>query len=293
MGSKEQPTIVILGPTASGKTGLSFQIAKELGNTEIICADSRTIYRGMNIGTAKPTFEEQKIAPHHFLDILGPNQRYSAAEFQKSVQKLIRDIKKRGNVPMLVGGSGLYIFSIIYDYSFPAGATNSRRKELEEKNIDELRSILQYLDADTYSKIDTSNPRRLVRAIETAGLHKVPNSQLVDNVCVLGLKPELSVLEDRIRLRTSLMIRDGLVDEVRTLVNQYGPDAEPLQTVGYREIIDFLDKKISLEEAEELINVHSRQLARRQITWFKRSKDIKWVNNYPDALKEIKKFTQI
>lgn len=293
MGSKEQPTVVILGPTASGKTGLSLRVAKELGNTEIICADSRTIYRGMDIGTAKPTPEEQKIAPHHFLDILEPDMRYSAAEFQKSTQKLIREIKKRGNIPMLVGGSGLYIFSIIYDYSFPAGPTNSRRKELEEKDADELRSILQYLDADTYSKIDTNNPRRLIRAIETAGLNKVANSQLIDNVCVLGLKPELQVLEDRIRLRTSLMIRDGLVDEVRALIGQYGSDVEPLQTVGYREIVDFLNKKTSLEEAEELINVHSRQLARRQITWFKRSKDIKWIKNYPDALKEIKKFTQI
>lgn len=293
MGSKEQPTVVILGPTASGKTGLSFEIAKELGNTEIICADSRTIYKGMDIGTAKPTLNEQKIAPHHFLDILDPDQRYSAAEFQKSVQKLIKDIKKRGNIPMLVGGSGLYIFSIIYNYSFPAGPTNSRRKELEEKDTDELRSILQYLDADTYSKIDTNNPRRLIRAIETAGIHKITNSQLINNVCVLGLKPELSVLENRIRLRTSLMMSGGLVDEVRTLVSRYGPDVEPLQTVGYREIIDFLDKKTSLEEAEELINVHSRQLARRQITWFKRSKDIKWIKNYPDALKEIKKFTQI
>lgn len=293
MGTKEKALIVILGSTASGKTGLSLQIAKELGNTEIICADSRTIYKSMDIGTAKPTKEEQEVAPHHFLDIVDPDQRYSAAEFQQRAKVLIQEIRDRGNTPILVGGSGLYIFSIIYDYSFPAGPASSRRRELEAKDTEELRSILQYLDSDTYSKVDINNPRRLIRAIETAGLKKSSNSKLIDNVCVLGLMPDMSTLERRISSRTSEMIKNGLVEEARALVGRYGSGVEPLQTVGYREIVDFLNGKTSIEEATDLINIHTRQLAKRQITWFKRSKDIKWIDNYSEALKEIKKFIQI
>ena len=234
MAAKIIPTIVILGPTASGKTGLSLEIAKTLGNVEIICADSRTIYRGMDIGTAKPGQEELDVAPHHMLDILNPDQPYSAAQFQKQANQLINEIKQRGNIPMLVGGSGLYIFSVIYDYSFPAGPASSARLELQSKDINELKSILQYLDSDQYVKIDTDNPRRVIRAIETAGMEKQQSNKIIDDVCLIGLAPDMSELELRISTRTKQMISEGLVDEVKSLVNKYGTDPEPFNTTGYK-----------------------------------------------------------
>ncbi len=293
MATKIIPTIVILGPTASGKTGMSLEIAKNIGNTEIICADSRTIYRGMDIGTAKPSHEELEIVPHHLLDILDPDQPYSAAQFQKQANQLIKEIKGRGNIPMLVGGSGLYIFSVIYEYSFPAGPVSPARLELQSKDIDELKSILQYLDSDQYSKIDINNPRRVIRAIETAGMEKQQNDVVRDDVCVIGLAPDMSELERRISHRTKQMLVDGLVDEVRSLIDKYGADPEPFNTTGYREIVDYLNGNVSLDKTEELINIHTRQLAKRQMTWFKRSKDINWVDNYSTAIKQINKFTQI
>src|SRR3989344_1703128 len=272
MATDKLPIIIILGPTASGKTGLSLKIAKKLGNIEIICADSRTIYRGMDIGTAKPSAQEQAVAPHHLIDILNPDQRYSAAEFQRQAKLLINDIKKRNNIPVIVGGTGLYVFSIIYDYSFPAGPASASRSELESKDIEELKSMLQYLDAEAFSMIDTSNPRRVIRAIETAGMDKPDNSQLIDNVCVLGIQIPLPQLEQRISARTKQMIDTGLVEEVKSLVDQYGQDIEPLQTVGYKEMVDYIMGKQSLNETIELINLHTRQLSKRQMTWFKRSK---------------------
>lgn len=293
MATKIIPTIVILGPTASGKTRLSLEIAKNLGNVEIICADSRTIYKGMDVGTAKPTKKEIGHVPHHLLDILKPDQPYSAAQFQKQANQLIIDIKNRGNIPMLVGGSGLYVFSVIYNYSFPAGPVSPARLELQSKDINELKSILQYLDSDQYAKIDTDNPRRVIRAIETAGMDKQQSIKIRDDVCVIGLAPEMAELKRRIARRTNEMVANGLVDEVKSLINQYGADIEPFNTTGYREIASYLNGEISLDKAEELINIHTRQLAKKQMAWFKRSKDINWVDNYSTALKRINKFTQI
>lgn len=293
MATKIIPTIVILGPTASGKTGMSLEIAKNLGNVEIICADSRTIYRGMNIGTAKPVKEELAIAPHHMLDILDPDQPYSAAQFQKQANQLINEIKQRGNIPMLVGGSGLYVFSVIYDYSFLAGPVSSARLDLQSKDINELKSILQYLDNDQYTKIDTDNPRRVIRAIETAGMEKQHSNEVKGDICVIGLAPDMAGLERRISNRTKQMMTNGLVDEVKSLVNKYGTSPEPFNTTGYKETISYLKGDISLDKAEELINIHTRQLAKRQMTWFKRSKDINWVDNYSTAIKQINKFAQI
>lgn len=286
-----EKVIFIIGPTCSGKTELALKIAKKLGNIEIICADSRTIYESMDIGTAKPSDGELEVCPHHFIDIRKPNQRYSVAEFKKSAQKTVDDIVKRGNFPVVVGGSGLYAHSLIYDYSFPAGPANSLRTELEAKDIEELRSKLQYLDIDAYENIDINNKRRLIRAIETAGLSRAKNKK-PDNYLLIGLCLDKDHLLQRISMRTEAMLKDGLVEETKELLKKYG-NTEALNTVGYKEAVDYINNEQDIEKTKELINLHTKQLTKKQMTWFKRNKDIVWVKNYSEAEEAFNKFMQI
>lgn len=270
--------LAIVGPTASGKTGLALDVAKII-QSEIICADSRTIYKGMDIGTAKPSLEEQLQVPHHCLDLLLPSESYSAAEFKRKAQTLAKEIADRGKLPIVAGGTGLYAYALMYNYDFPAGADNELRKELEGYETSKLAAMLKELDEETYSKIDTQNPRRLIRAIETVGKPK-SKSKLPEDYIIVGLNPPMDILEDRIKSRTKAMIKDGLVDEVKNLKSRYGESIEALQSVGYKEILDYLSGKNTLEEAIELINLHTRQLAKRQMTWFKRNADIKWFDDH-------------
>lgn len=279
--------LAIVGPTASGKTGLALELAK-LTDVEIICADSRTIYKGMDIGTAKPSKLEQQAVPHHCLDLLRPDQPYSAAEFKQTAQKLIGEIVQRGNLPVLVGGTGLYVYAVMYDYSFPAGPNNELRRELEGRTVNELAGMLKELDRQTYEQIDLKNPRRLIRAIETVGVQKT-KSELRSGHTIIGLNPSMETLETRIKLRTNQMLEDGLMDEVKDLKAQYGQANEAIQSVGYKEILDHLDGKTTLATATEFINLHTRQLAKRQMTWFKRNQDIRWFEDQESAKEYISK----
>ncbi len=278
--------IAIVGPTASGKTGLALQLAQKVP-AEIICADSRTIYRGMDIGTAKPSLEEQGGVPHHLLDILNPDQPYSAAEFKNDANRLMQDIESRSKLPVVVGGTGLYVTALLYDYEFPAGADNTLRKELEQKELTELQDELRQRDPEAYKTVDTKNKRRVIRAIETIGQPRSRNNRLPENCLLLGLNPSMEELEKRIQKRTKQMLGEGLVSEVKSLANKYGKAVEPLQTVGYREVIEYIEGRHTLEETEQLINLHTRQLAKRQLTWFKRNKDIVWFPNAEQAIAYI------
>lgn len=270
------PLIAIVGPTASGKSSLGIDIASKYRG-EIICADSRTIYKGMNIGTAKPSMTEQKGIPHHCLDILLPDQAYSAAQFKNDAEQLIQDINKRNRLPIIVGGTGLYVYSVMYGYQFPAGADNKLRKQLEAYETENLAKMLKKLDEPAYQQIDIKNPRRLIRAIETVGKPKIKSHQLGGGSMIIGLAPKTDILEKRIAARTKDMIDQGLVAEVQNLKDVYGVETEALQAIGYKEIVDYVAGEISLDKAIELINLHSRQLAKRQMTWFQRNKDIRWV----------------
>ncbi len=278
--------LVIVGPTASGKTALALQIAQRYGG-EIICADSRTVYQGMDVGTAKPSVKEQALVPHHVLDVVPPNQNYSAVEFKRAALAAIAAIRQRGNLPILAGGSGLYIWSVVYDYQFPAGASQSVRQELASLPLPELVRRLQQQDPERAATVDLQNPRRVIRALETLGQPQVAPKALAPGVYMIGLNPGMPELERRITARTRQQLSSGLVAETRTLLTQYEPVIEPLNTVPYREVIQYMNGEITEAELPELITLHNRQLAKRQLTWFKRSPDVQWVASASQAEKAI------
>lgn len=273
-----QPLLAIVGPTASGKTGASIKIAEQLGG-EIICADSRTIYQGMDVGTAKPTEAEQDQIPHHLLDMVDPDQMYTVADFQRDAQSAAAGIRERGKLPIVVGGSGLYVNALLYDYSFrPTGDTD------EDLQVFELTALQERVDrlGISLNPSDYQNPRRLIRAIEGAG--SVPEQKaLPATTYIIGINPGLEVLEQRIEDRTTGWLSQGLEEETEWLHNRYG-EVEPLNTTPYREVISHLFGNIQANDARELINTHLRQLAKRQLTWFKRNPDIHWVETPEDAI---------
>ncbi len=273
------PLIVIVGTTASGKTALAIELAKKF-HGEIICADSRTVYKGMDIGTAKPTKREQQGIPHHVLDVVEPDQTFTAADFRRLANEAIQDIANRGKLPILVGGTGLYINSVLYDFKFLPPVDKTERERLNKLSIPELQKHLndQHIPLPT----NQNNPRHLVRALETNGAtgSKKP---MRANTLVLGLQPGKEILEKRIHARIEAMVQAGFVDEVRKLMQSYSFDLDSLKTPGYKAFKDYIDGVISLEAAKERFAVSDRQLAKRQRTWFKRNKKIIWIETSEQA----------
>jgi tRNA dimethylallyltransferase len=274
--------ICIIGPTGSGKSALGMALAKELEG-EIIAADSRTIYKGMDIGTAKPNVDDRTTIFHHLIDIINPNEEFSAAEFKKNALKAIKDINSRKHIPIIVGGTGLYVNGLIYDYKFPAGGRNDTRIMLENTDLDVLVERLRILDPVAYNRIDLKNSRRVIRALETIGISSQSNERLNPNILLIGLRPNIEQLNKQIVQRTNEMLRLGLVKEVRELIIKWGRNPRAFNSPGYAEIIKFIDNSISLSETINLINLHTLQLAKRQLTWFKRNEDILWFDSPTDA----------
>jgi tRNA dimethylallyltransferase len=274
--------VALVGPTAAGKTELAVALAKQFGG-EIICADSRTVYRGMAIGAAKPSVADQSRVPHHLLDIVEPNEPISAAEFKRLAEGKVLEIFERGNVPFLVGGSGLYVHSVLYDYNFPAGPRTAERAALEGLELAELVGRLKKLDPERAREIDLKNKRRVVRALETAGRPRQRRTELPRNCLLLGLKPDAQSLHTKIVRRTRAMFKMGLVAEVERLVNRYGEKLEALRSPGYAEIVRMLRGEITQAQAEELVILHTQQLAKRQMTWFKRNIEIQWLDDSRQA----------
>lgn len=265
--------VVIVGTTASGKSGAAMEIAQQYGG-EIICADSRTIYKGMDIGTAKPSPEDQAKVPHYLLDIVEPNQKFTVADFQKRANKAIEDIQNRGKVPILVGGTGLYVDAVIYDYSFRAGDPK-KRQALEKLTVNELQTKIKELGLPMPE--NEQNPRHLIKVLETNGA-VAQKQALRPNTLVLGLEWPTEQLKQRITERVEQMIEQGLEQEVRALADQYGWQAEAMKGIGYREWQAYFDGQQDLIKTKELIAKNTWQYARRQRTWFKRNKDIIWQN---------------
>ena len=285
------PLIVVLGPTASGKTALALDLA-QLFDGEIICADSRTIYRGMDIGTAKPTSEELARIPHHLLDIVDPNEILSVAAFKILAETAILDISSRGKLPFLVGGSGLYIDSLLYDYQFPPEADPTLRLELEALTDAQLQDKLMAIDADRFKEVDVANRRRVIRAIETSGRPSLRSTGIRSNTLVLGLLLNKEVMQVRIEHRIEKMLEQGLIDEVRRVGETYGWDSEAMSGIGYRAFKEVVLGRKTVAEGVAEFARGDRQLVKKQITWFKRNHEIIWLRQPSEAAEMVDKFLQ-
>ncbi len=255
---KQAPLIVVVGQTASGKSALALELAT-CYNGEIICADSRTVYKGMDIGTAKPSHADQNKVSHHLLDIITPDMAFNVGSFKERANKTIIEINSRGKIPILVGGTGLYINSVVFDYAFNLGTTEK----------------------------DDINPRHL----KESNSAKTP-AALRDNTLVLGMATSKEDLDHRIEHRIEAMLKNGLEQEVKTLAEQYGWEAEAMTGVGYREWQPYFAGQQTLEETKKLIITHTRQYAKRQRTWFKRNSHIEWITSNQVVHQIVKQFLQ-
>jgi len=254
----------------------------ELFNGEIISADSWTVYKGFDIGTAKPTLQEQALIPHHLIDIADADHGFNAAEYKRLALQSIDDISKRGRLPIMAGGTGLYVDSIIYDYSFLPPATASIRNYLNGLSLDELQHKVIEKGINSQD-IDTNNKRRLIRLFESNGKRPIKSS-LRENTILLGIRLPEEKLLDRIRLRVDHMINSGLVEEVGVLAEKYGWDVEPMKGIGYREFVEYYNGTQTLEETRLRVVKSTLNLAKRQRTWFKRNNSIRWVNEQSEAI---------
>ena len=271
--ASEQPLIVIVGPTASGKTALAIEIAEEF-NGEIICADSRTVYAGMDIGTAKPTIEEQGGIPHWGLDLVAPNETYSVGRFQVYAQQKVTDIRQRGRMPILVGGTGLYIDSIIFDYEFPQPPDEAVRAALEGLSREQLYKYC--VEHNIELPINDKNKRHLIQAALRQNVSPKMKTEIENNIFVVGIATQKYILDRRIAERTEHMFAHGVVEEATKLGKKYGWDAEAMTSNVYRLIRLHLEGELSLTQVKEKFTTRDRQLAKRQMTWFRRNPSIEW-----------------
>ncbi len=269
-----KPLIAIVGETASGKSELAIYLAKKFRG-EIISADSWVIRRGVDIGTAKPTLSERQQVPHHMIDVIDTCEDYSAAEYKVAAGKVIRDIYKRKNIPFLVGGTGLYVDSLLFNYSFLPANDPEMRQELNNLSLQKLVELASRQGLMS-SKIDWRNKRRVIRLIETQGA--VPSKQsLRPNTLVIGIEPSPEEVKLNIKRRVDKMISTGLENEVKDLNRRYGWKCEALKGIGYREWELYFESNQSLEDTKQRIIKNTYLLAKRQKTWFKRNKSIHWL----------------
>lgn len=286
--------IAIVGPTAVGKTELSIEIAKRF-NGEVISGDAMQVYKGMDIGTAKILREEMQGVSHHLLDIKEPDEEYSAADFKIHVQELVQEISEKGRLPIIVGGSGLYIQAALFDYNFPdikrdEEHTVQLEKQVQEEGIEKIYKRLQQVDPKQAEKIHPNNHRRVIRALEiyeTTGKSKSEwemeqTFESPYNIIFIGLEMERKQLYDRINQRVDLMLEKGLLDEVKSLYDRGFKETQAMRAIGYKEFIPYLERKQSLDEVVEQLKQNSRRYAKRQYTWFRNKLEIDWYAVTPD-----------
>jgi tRNA dimethylallyltransferase len=275
--------IVICGPTATGKSDLAVELALKFDG-EVVSADSRQVYRGLDIGSGKITTDEMRGVPHHLLDVADPSEAFSVALYKKQADAAITDIVARGKVPILCGGTGLYVSAVVDNRVFPQVPPNEPlRAELEALPLTELQSRLQTLDPERFETIEQENPMRLIRAIEIAtALGKVPPEPETESpydVLMIGLILPDAELRERIEKRLESRLEIGMIDEVKTL-HENGLSWQRLEALGleYQYIAEYLQEKISYDEMKQFIVTKSWQYSKRQMTWFKRDKRIQWTN---------------
>ena len=273
--------IAIVGPTASGKTAMSIELAKRI-NGEIVSADSRLVYKGFDIASAKPTLEEREGIPHYLIDIVEPEFDYSVGNYHDDARKAIYEIISKGKTPIVVGGTGLYFRILLENYNLPRVEANYElRAELDKKEKEELLEELKQLDKITYERLFDSNKRRIVRALEVIKLLNKPISEME-----IEKEPEFDVewkipkmesrewLYNRINKRVDIMVEQGLIDETKFLLKKHGRIKNFICTIGYQEILTYLDGETTLDEALDKLKQHSRNYAKRQLTWFRKNPEL-------------------
>lgn len=300
--TEKVPLLVIVGPTAVGKSALALQIAQNL-TTDLISADSAQVYRFMNIGTAKPTRQEQESVPHHLIDLVNPDQQYSVADYQKDATTAIGDLWRRHKLPVMVGGTGLYIRSITAAYAFGSKGINveirdSLSREAELYGLDYLYKKLESVDPKAAVIIHPNDQKRIIRALEVFTAEGRPISEQADltrtaespfKTCIFGLEMPRDALYQRIGNRVDQMIKDGFLDEVEELKKMgYRQEDPGMQILGYRQLYYYLSSGGDFKSIIDNIKKETRNLAKRQMTWFRRDKEINWVRvDKSDSLKRI------
>ncbi|CCY63409.1 tRNA dimethylallyltransferase [Clostridium sp. CAG:967] len=291
MMQKKNKVIAVVGATASGKTAYAVELAKQV-NGEIISADSRLVYKGLDIGTAKPTIDERAGIPHHMIDIVEPEVDYSVGVYAQTAGNIINDIISRAKTPIIAGGTGLYFRILLENYDLPKISPDYElRKELSQLEFDELYEMLLKLDSEAAKLVIQNDKRRAIRFIEIVKLTGMPVSEARGikepeyEVEWIGLNYPRAELYERINKRVDLMLEQGLVDETRKLLKEHGRISNIINTIGYREITSYLDGELTLNEAADKLKQNTRNYAKRQLTWFRKNPDIKW-NCYPDRKKK-------
>jgi tRNA dimethylallyltransferase len=273
--------VVIVGETASGKSAIALELARRFGG-EIIGADSWTVYREFDIGTAKPTPTELTEVPHHLFDIASAPDGFNAALFKDLANNAIHDIQDRDKLPILVGGTGLYIDSVIFDYGFMPPGDPAERERRNDMNIDDLLTEAE-AEGVSLENVDIRNKRRIIRALETGGTQP-QSGELRENTLVLGIAMEREALRERVTQRVDVMLETGLESEVLGLSQKYGWNVEPMKGIGYREWREYFDGAQTLSQVRERIISSTMKLAKRQRTWFKRNPGIQWVSTLSNAV---------
>ena len=292
-----KPTVIVIcGPTASGKTSLAVKLAKEI-NGEIISSDSMQIYRYMDIGTAKVTEEEKEGIKHYLVSFVEPNERYSVANFKKDAEKAIEEILKKGKTPIIVGGTGLYVDSLIYGIDYQEIQYDEEyRKQLENIDLEELYKQAITIDSEAMKKISKNDRKRISRILEiykATGKNKTEQEKLSKqnevkyNYKVFAINMEREKLYERINKRVDIMIKQGLIEEVKELLKKYNEFPTAMQGLGYKEVVEYLNGKITEEEMIEKIKLETRRYAKRQITWFKKNKETIWLDGLKDKNENI------
>ena len=292
---------VICGPTASGKTALSIELAKKIGG-EIVSCDSMQIYKEMNIGTAKPTIQEMQGIKHYMIDIIPPDERYSVADYKKQAKQAIREIINNGKIPIIVGGTGLYVDSLIYEIEYQDIEFDEQyRNELEKREkLEGLKSLYEEakkIDPQALEKISENDKKRIMRILEiyhatgknkTEQEKKSREKEVEFDYKVYAISWDREILYDRINRRVDIMIQQGLIEEVEKIYKKYKKFPTAMQGLGYKEVVQYLENKITKEEMIEKIKMETRRYAKRQLTWFRKNKQTIWLNGKDEIQNNIK-----
>ena len=273
--------IAVVGPTASGKTKLAIELAHKL-NGEVISADSRLVYKGFDIASAKPTMEEREGIPHHLIDIVEPEFNYSAGNYVEDAKRAIEDILSRNKTPIVAGGTGLYFRVLLEHYDLPKVETDFElRANLEKRSKEDLLEELEKVDKITYERVKDANLRRIIRALELIKTLKKPLSEIQlekePEYNVEWIMPEIPSREwlyDRINKRVDIMVEMGIIDETKNLIAKHGRIGNIVDTIGYKEILTYLDGQATLDSALDKLKQHSRNYAKRQLTWFRKNPNL-------------------